>query len=52
MYWAHNQEVVGSNPVVYKMDVSNKASYNIEKKEITVAKWGSPKKILKQKFWQ
>jgi hypothetical protein len=34
------------------MDVSNKASYNIEKKGITVAKWGSPKKILKQKFWQ
>ncbi len=52
MYWAHNQEVVGSNPVVYKIDVSNKASDYIEKKETKVAKWGSPKKILKQKLLQ
>ncbi len=28
------------------MDVSDKASYYIEKKEIQVAKWDSPKKIF------
>ncbi len=28
---SYNQQVVGSNTAVYCMDVSNKASYNIEK---------------------
>jgi hypothetical protein len=37
---------VGSNPAEYWMDVSDKASYYIEKKEIQVAKWDSPKKIF------
>jgi hypothetical protein len=40
---------VGSNPAVYWMDVSYKASYYIEKKEIKVAKWGTPKKKKKKK---
>jgi hypothetical protein len=35
---------VGSNPAVYWMDVSNKASYFIVK-GIKVAKWGTPKII-------
>jgi len=38
MYCAHDQEVLGSKPAVYWMDVSDKASYYIEKKEIKVAK--------------
>jgi hypothetical protein len=37
---------VGSNLAVYWMDVSDKASYYIEKKEIKVAKWGTPKKNI------
>jgi hypothetical protein len=42
---------VGSNPAIYWMDVSD-ASYSITysmKKEIKVAKWGTPKKIKKTK---
>jgi hypothetical protein len=30
---SHAQEVVGSNPAKYWMDLSNKASYYIEKKK-------------------
>jgi hypothetical protein len=37
---------MGLNPAIYWMDVSDKASYYIEKKEIKVAKWGTPKKYL------
>jgi hypothetical protein len=37
---------VGSNPAVYWMDVNDKASYYIEKKEIMVAIWGTSKKYL------
>jgi hypothetical protein len=36
---------MGSNPAVYWMDVSN--TYSM-KKEIKVAKWGTPKKIFKK----
>jgi hypothetical protein len=40
---------VGLNPAVYRRDVSNKASYYIEKKKrIKVAKWGTPKNIKKK----
>jgi hypothetical protein len=38
---------MGLNPAIYWMDVSDKASYYTEKKEIKVAKWGTPKKYLK-----
>ncbi len=45
------QEVVGSNPAVHWMDVSNASYYiSIEKKRIKVAKWGKQKKFkLKKK---
>jgi len=44
----HVQEVVGSNPALYWMVVSD-ASYYIpnERKRIKLAKWGTPKKIFK-----
>jgi hypothetical protein len=47
----HVQEVVGLNPTVYWMDVSDASYYisNEKKKRIKVANWGSPKKYLKQK---
>jgi hypothetical protein len=32
-YWTHEKEIVGSNPAIYWFDVSNKASYYIEKKK-------------------
>ncbi len=47
----HVQEVVGSNPAVYWMDVSDASYYisNEKKKRIKVAKWGTPKKYLKKR---
>jgi hypothetical protein len=46
---AHDQEVVGSNPgTVYWMDVSDAGHYiNPKITKIKVAKWGTPKKYLK-----
>ncbi len=35
-----NSKANGSNPTVYWIDVSDKASYYIEKREIKVAKYG------------
>jgi hypothetical protein len=44
---AHDQEIVGSNPVtVYWMDVSDASYYIEEKLKIKVTKWGTPKKYL------
>jgi hypothetical protein len=43
---AHFQDVMGSNPAVYWMDVSMLAVTYSMKKEIKVAKWGTPKKII------
>jgi hypothetical protein len=40
---------VGSNPAIYWMDVSDASDYiSIERKRIKVAKWGTPKKYLKE----
>ncbi len=44
---AHVQEVVGSNPAVYWMDV-NEASYYIEKKMNKGSQMGHTKKIFKK----
>jgi hypothetical protein len=46
---AHDQEVMGSNPgTVYWMDVSDLLAITFkEKSKIKVAKWGTPKNILK-----
>ncbi len=43
----HDQEVVGSNPAVYWMDVIN-IEITLKRKRIKVAKWGTPKKYLKK----
>jgi hypothetical protein len=51
---AHVQEVAGSNPAVYWMDVSD-ASYTYTysmKKEIKEAKWGTPKTKYLKKFYK
>jgi len=42
---AHVQEVMGLNPAVYWMDVSNAITYPMKRKRINVAKWGTPKTI-------
>ncbi len=41
---AHDQEVMGSNPgTIYWMDVSDASYYVLNKMEIKVAKWGTPR---------
>ena len=43
--------VVGSNPAVYWMDVSDLLAITLkEKLKIKVAKWGIPKKYLKKRI--
>ena len=47
---AHDQEIVSLDPgTAYWMDVSNASYYIINKMEIKVARWGTPKKIFKNK---
>ncbi len=46
---SYNQQVVGSNPAVYWMDVSNKASYNIEKENNKGSQMGHHNKNKKEK---
>ncbi len=41
----HVQEVVGSNPAIYWMDVSDAITYPIKSKRIKVVKRGKPKNI-------
>jgi hypothetical protein len=50
---AHDQEVMGSNPsTVYWKDVSDLLAITLKKKlKIKVAKWGTPKKILKENIF-
>ena len=44
---AHDQEIMGSNPVtVYWMDVSDASYYIHNNNEIKVAEWGTPKKYF------
>ncbi len=46
----HDQDIVGSNPAVYWMDVSDKASYYIEKKKNKGSQMGhTKKKYIKKK---